>query len=133
MNTNRERSVAGDFRADEKGAGVWALTSAADGGVEIHIGGVDPGAAQALRGAHFSAVSVTWRSDGVSLVLDAAAGQLPLHSRSSVIHEPLPALYAGLPLAVLDDRARRFWRRVFWLVRIPGLVARRTGGGARPG
>jgi len=29
-------------------------------------------------------------------------------------------LYAALPLAQFDRRARRFWRRVFLLVRIPG-------------
>jgi hypothetical protein len=36
------------------------------------------------------------------------------------VHEPLQDLYEGLPLASIDADARRFWRRVFRLVRLPG-------------
>jgi hypothetical protein len=54
--------------------------------------------------------------------------------RGAIVHEPLPKLYAELPLAGFDERARRFWRRVFRLVRIPGgrhllgVLARRPRG-----
>jgi hypothetical protein len=40
-----------------------------------------------------------------------------------------------LPLVVLDDKARRFWRRAFRIARIPGgrrllrWIAQRKGGG----
>jgi hypothetical protein len=39
---------------------------------------------------------------------------------SAIVHEPLERLYESLPLASIDADARRFWRRVFRLVRIPG-------------
>jgi hypothetical protein len=41
-------------------------------------------------------------------------------ARSAIVHEPLAHLYDAFPLAGLDAKARRFWRRVFRLVRIPG-------------
>jgi len=41
-------------------------------------------------------------------------------ARTATIHEPRPELYQGLPLVVMDDAAKRFWRRVFLLARIPG-------------
>jgi hypothetical protein len=37
-----------------------------------------------------------------------------------IVHEPLGRMYESLPLAGIDANARRFWRRVFWLVRLPG-------------
>jgi len=55
-----------------------------------------------------------------------------LKTRNAIIHEPLTRLYEGLPLASFDPAARRFWRRVFRLVRIPGgrhllrFIARRS-------
>ena len=39
---------------------------------------------------------------------------------SAIVHEPLGHLYESLPLVKFDAKARRFWRRVFRLVRIPG-------------
>ena len=43
-----------------------------------------------------------------------------VQTHSAIVHEPLARLYEALPLAELDAKARRFWRRVFRLVRIPG-------------
>jgi hypothetical protein len=43
-----------------------------------------------------------------------------IRTQTVIVHEPLANLYAALPLATLDANARRFWRRVFTLVRIPG-------------
>jgi len=139
MNTTRQCRIAGDFRAQDLGSDAWALTTGVADGVEIQIGGAESDAAERLRGARLSAATVTWHSDGVSVALSSPEGLRQLKSRTAIIHEPLPGLYGGLPLAVLDERARRFWRRVFWLVRVPGgrrllgLVARRAGGRARPG
>ena len=68
----------------------------------------------------------------VTLITDA--GPHLLRARVAVAHEPLARLYDTLPLMSFDSQARRFWRRVFFLVRIPGgrrllgLVARRAGG-----
>jgi hypothetical protein len=46
----------------------------------------------------------------------------------------LPKLYEALPLARFDAKARRFWGRVFWLVRMPGgrsLLKYFAGGGRK--
>jgi hypothetical protein len=43
-----------------------------------------------------------------------------VEAAAAIVHEPARNLYAALPLAEFDGRARRFWRRVFLLVRIPG-------------
>lgn len=128
------RTLTGGFRAQDLGAGAWQLTTGAAGGPQIYVRGAEPGAAHSMRGVSSSAVAVEWRNDGVLVTLTSSAGTRRLTARSAIIHEPLPGLYAGLPLASFDGDARRFWRRVFRLVRIPGgrhllgLIARRARG-----
>jgi hypothetical protein len=89
-------------------------------GVEIFLRGVTSEAAEILRGATVSDIAVEWHGDAVELTLMSGAARRILHLRSVIIHEPLPLLYGALPLAGFDDRAKRFWRRVFRLARIPG-------------
>jgi len=43
-----------------------------------------------------------------------------VEAANAIVHEPLEHLYERLPLISIDADARRFWRRVFRLVRIPG-------------
>jgi hypothetical protein len=134
MNTKTQRTIEGNFSGRELGAGTWQLTAGTSGSGEIYILGAEPSAADLLRGASLRAVSIAWQSGGATLTLVRPDGPRNLNSRTAIIHEPLARLYDGLPLVRLDDRARRFWRRVFRLVRIPGgryllgLIARRTGG-----
>jgi hypothetical protein len=77
---------------------------------------------------------VAWQQRGALVTLTAGGGLMQIRARTVILHEPKAQLYDGLPLVRLDEAARRFWRRVFWLVRIPGgrrllgLVARRAGG-----
>jgi hypothetical protein len=126
-----QRIMRGPLEQRELGPGAWAW--AAPGGGELLIRGADPGAAEFLRGAAPSAVSVDWLEDGALVTLITDAGPRPLRARVAVTHQPLARLYETLPLARLEPQARRFWRRVFFLVRIPGgrrllkLVARRAG------
>jgi hypothetical protein len=116
------------------GPGAWLLESAAPGGPEIHLFGVEPEAARHLGGATLTRVALVWAPGGVSATLFSSGGTRLLRLRAATVHEALPRLYDSLPLERLDARARRFWRRVFFLVRIPGgrrllgLVARRAGG-----
>jgi hypothetical protein len=66
------------------------------------------------------------------VTMTSAERRRSLEAQSAIVHEPQTRLYEALPLVVLDDKARRFWRRVFRLVRIPGgrhllgILARRT-------
>jgi hypothetical protein len=129
-----ERTIAGDFRARHLGSGAWQLTTGVPAAAEIYLGGAEPDAADRLGSVGVSAVALAWQGGGVSVTLISPQGPRRLESRTAIIHEPLPRLYEGLPLMSLDQRARRFWRRVFRLVRIPGgrlllgLIARRAGG-----
>jgi hypothetical protein len=129
-----ERTIAGDFRARELGSGAWQLTTGVPGSAEIYLSGAEPDAAEPLGHVPVRAVALAWQGGSVSVTLISPQGPRYLKSRTAIIHEPLPRLYEGLPLVTFDERARRFWRRVFRLVRIPGgrrllgLIARRAGG-----
>ena len=126
-----QRTVIGPFDVRELGSGGWQLS--APGSCELIIRGAPPDAAAALRGAVIRAVEIEWRGAGVRLGLSSSHGMRRMEARTAVVHESLPRLYESLPLVGFDERARRFWRRVFRLVRIPGgrallrLIARRAG------
>jgi len=126
------RSVNGRFMARDLGSGVWRLSTDTPGGPEIHLAGVqEEGADTPSRAAE---VEIDWRPDGVILTLTSADTDRRLRARHAVIHEPLTRLYERLPLERFDEAARRFWMRIFRLVRIPGgsqllgLIARRARG-----
>lgn len=125
------RSVSGPFLVRDLGRGACSLTTTVSANIDIVVQGVEPNAMQAPALANCNALSLEWRDDGVILTLSSPAGARSVSARSAIIHEPQARLYDGLPLASFDDDARRFWRRVFRLVRIPGgryllgLLARR--------
>jgi hypothetical protein len=90
------------------------------GSPEIYLSGVDRNALAALDGATPSAVTVAWSDAGAIITLNSSGASTQFRSRTATVHEPRPQLYQGLPLVVLDDAARRFWRRVFLIARLPG-------------
>lgn len=120
------RTLTGDLRALEAGRdaaagrGVWRLSTGDSAGPDIYLTGVDAPAAQALRGAQCGAVDLEWLEVGVRLTLHCSSGTRVVQTRGAILHEPLPHLYEALPLQHLDAAARRFWRQVFRLVRMPG-------------
>jgi hypothetical protein len=122
--------LEGPFRAHDEGAGVWRLQAEPPRGVRVYLVGV-AGTPPAGSAQPASAISLEWHSGGVRLSSHpppagaAKAGpvggqQTSFDARQALVHEPLPALYESLPLQRLDRRARRFWARVFLLVRLPG-------------
>jgi hypothetical protein len=128
----KARSWHGSFVARPLGAGTWQLSSAATDGPEIYLTGAESAAAAILQDSSCNVVTVEWREGAVVATVAGGAGARIVRARNAVIHEPLGRLYATLPLAPFDDAARRFWRRVFLLVRVPGgrhllsYIARRT-------
>ena len=134
MSKNVERTITASLTARELAAGVWQLSSGAAGRVDIILRGTDSEARAALEGISASKAVLAWQRNGALVTLTAAGGMRQIRARTVIVHEPRAQLYDGLPLVRLDDAARRFWRRVFWLVRIPGgrrllgLVARRSAG-----
>jgi hypothetical protein len=115
-----ERTMTGNFRGIDLGAGAWRLTTGIPGGSEVYLGGTDSAAASVLAAASPSVVTVSWGAHGALVTLKGADAIRTVKAKTAILHEPLARLYEGLPLVSLDDRARRFWRRVFWLVRLPG-------------
>jgi hypothetical protein len=135
MNTRKERTLTGAFRATYLAADTWQLTTGAAGATEIYLTGVDRDASAALRGSTHRAVALAWSAAGATVTLSSAGASVQFRSRTATVHEPRPLLYQGLPLVVLDKAARRFWRRVFFIARVPGgrrllrwIAQRRRGG-----
>ncbi|MGO9039237.1 MAG: hypothetical protein ACLPX1_18065 [Steroidobacteraceae bacterium] len=120
MQASRSRTLAGRFAIHELGSGVWHMTSAASDGPDIYLVGADNEAARMAGDTNVSAVALEWRERDVLVTLTSIDGPKLLRARAALIHEPLGRLYQSLPLAQFDGAARRFWRRVFALVRIPG-------------
>ena len=138
MSKNVERTINATLTARELPGGAWQLSSIGQAGVDIILRGTDPDARGDLTGLRASRALIVWNGTGnrhgATVTLTTAGGTRQLRARTVILHESRTLLYDGLPLVRLDDAARRFWRRVFWLVRIPGgrrllgLVARRSGG-----
>jgi hypothetical protein len=135
MNTGSERTLTGAFRATHLAADTWQLTTGVAGAAEIYLSGVDRDAFAMLEGATASAVTLAWSAAGATVTLIVPGANTQFRSRTATLHEPRPQLYRGLPLVILDNAARRFWRRVFLIARIPGgrrllrRIAQRTRGG----
>jgi hypothetical protein len=132
------RTVTGKFRARNLGAGVWQLWTGALSGPEIYLRGAGPDAPELLQEVSITGLRCEWRVDEVKVALTLPNGVRYLTAKSAIIHEPQARLYESLPLAGFDSDAKRFWKRVFLLMRIPGgrfllgLVARRNRGKGGP-
>jgi len=129
--------LSGPFAARSLGKSVWLLTGDAADAPEVLVRG--PRESVGFPPDVLIAnVTVTWHEDGVDVTLDSPAGVRSFRAASVIVHEPNGRLYQSLPLAGFDADARRFWRRVFRLIRIPGgrlllgLIARRRRGKGRP-
>jgi hypothetical protein len=118
MAAKMRRNFSGEFAARDLGYGTWRL--AQSNGVEIFLRGVDAVEAPAFAAPHLTDLGIEWR-DHLALVTLKSNGAVSSAAVAGAwAHEPLPNLYDALPLAQFDAKARRFWRRVFWVVRMPG-------------
>lgn len=130
------QTVSGPFSARELGSGFWRLSAAS--GPEIYLQDAGPDAAEILQDASIATLCVEWRADGVNVAVTGTHGVSHLSPAGAIVHEPKAGLYENLPLASFDADAKRFWRRVFRVIRIPGgrfllgFIARRNRGKAAP-
>ncbi len=135
MIPNMRRNFSGTFLARGLGQDAWRLSRGEPGPAEILVGRARIRAADALP-SPVGDVEVEWRDAAASMTLTSMSAQrrISIEARSIIVHEPLARLYDVLPLATFDSKARRFWRRIFCLVRIPGgryllgALARRARG-----
>ena len=99
--------------------------------LDILVQGVNFRAVESFPVVNVHDMDIEWCSESAALTVTADGHPQTVKARSVIIHEPMPHLYQALPLARFDEKARRFWYRVFRLVRIPGgrhllkLVSRR--------
>lgn len=134
MKPKMRRHLPGTFLTRDLGEGVWRLSRGEAAPIDVFLRGTESGAAEALGSPVVRDIDIEWRPETVVLRMTSAEQVRSVKARSATVHEPLPRLYEALPLISLDAKARRFWRRVFRLVRIPGgryllgALARRTRG-----
>jgi len=135
MRANVRRKFPGTLMAHDLGEGAWRLSRGGPAPLDVFLRGADFRAADTLRPSGVSDVDIEWRAGNVVLTGTSAGRRNSINVQSAILHEPLGRLYEALPLVSLDEKARRFWRRVFWLARVPGgrhllgVLARRTRGG----
>lgn len=126
--------LPGAFQTHALSAGVWRLSCNEPALIDVFVLGATPQAAEFLRAPSVRDLDIDWRADCALLGSTVDGVRKTVAMQGAIVHEPLPRLYAALPLAGLDEQARRFWRRVFRLVRIPGgrhllgILARRSRG-----
>jgi hypothetical protein len=120
MQPKMRRNLPGTFLAQNLGEGAWRLSRSEAAPIDVFLRGAESGAAEALRSPSVRDIGIEWRADAVVLTMTSAEQARIITAQSAIVHEPLARLYEALPLVSLDAKARRFWRRVFRLVRIPG-------------
>jgi hypothetical protein len=126
-------NLPGIFLTRNLGQGRWLLSRGEPEPVEVLVLGAAP-PAESSPALEVSDIDIEWRADSVWLKFISEGRPIAVQAQGAIVHEPLPRLYAALPLSRLEERGRRFWRRVFRLVRIPGgryllgFLARRTRG-----
>ena len=132
MKPKMRRKLPGTFLTRDLGEGAWRLSRGEAAPIDVFLRGTESGAADALRSPFVRDVDIEWRAETVVLTMTSAEQVRTVKAQSAIVHEPLARLYEALPLVSLDAKARRFWRRVFRLVRLPGgryllgVLARRT-------
>jgi|SRR5882672_6880067 len=120
MKPKMRRHLAGRFLPHEIKEGAWRLARSGSEPIDVFLQGADPRTGEVLRAPDVADIDIEWHPGAVALTVTSAGRRRSFQACSAIVHEPLARLYEALPLAALDAKARRFWRRVFRLVRIPG-------------
>ena len=120
MEAKMRRNFSGAFSAVRRGSQAWQLSRAAPHAAEVFLQGAEQGAEQAFGTAPIMDLGIEWRPEHALLSFKTSGRVATVEATSVIVHEPLTHLYASLPLAHMDADGKRFWRRVFRLVRIPG-------------
>lgn len=114
------RNFPGAFVACDRGNGTWQLTRAAPRALSVFLTKTEQGAARAFGALAIVELGIEWQANSVLLTFMSGDKVASVESESAIVHEPLEHLYDSLPLVSIDANSRRFWRKVFRLVRLPG-------------
>jgi hypothetical protein len=120
MSAKMRRNFSGAFLPEDSGDGAWHLRRAAPHEAHVFLQHAEPGAANAFGSAPIVDFGIEWSAETALLTFMAGARVASVKAAAAIVHEPLGDLYERLPLVSIDADARRFWRRVFRLMRFPG-------------
>ena len=117
--------LQGPFSLDAGAATGWRLHTTAGPQRTVYLRAPSPPAGVAAvdlsAAGPAAAVTIDWRPAGaVEVQLQFADRTVSIGAAEARIHESAPELYRILPLAAFDAAARAFWRKVFFVVRLPG-------------
>jgi hypothetical protein len=119
MKSKTQYMARGPFTALDLGAGNWVLRQTT-GSAQIYLRLTASDATKPALICAARNLAVDWRDDAVVVSWTSSAGTDRLTALSVAVHESKERLYDALPLAEFDVAARRFWRRVFRVMRLPG-------------
>jgi hypothetical protein len=120
MKSRPPLTIAGPFSVEELGGGAWRLKGPAPDAAEIYVRFAQAAPEQRAKLSTAATLGLVWRHDGADLTLGGALGAERFEVRTALVHESKPRLYANLPLTDFDPQARRFWTRIFRVMRFPG-------------
>jgi hypothetical protein len=120
MGPKMRRNFSGAFLAQDRGNGAWQLTRAAPHELQVFLRDAEHSASRAFGMVPIVDLGIEWHAKTALLTFMSGDRVATVEAATAIVHEPLGHLYESLPLVSIDADARRFWRRVFRLVRIPG-------------
>lgn len=120
MSPKLRRNFSGAFLPQERGNGAWQLSRPAPHEINLFVRDAERGAERSFGTGPLIDLGIEWHAEKVLLTFISGDRVASVEAANAIVHEPLERLYENLPLASIDAEARRFWRRVFRLVRIPG-------------
>lgn len=120
MSPKLRRNFSGVFLPQDLGAGTWQLSRRAPHEITLFLRDAERAAQQSFGTGPLIDLGIEWQAEKVLLTFMSGERVASVAAASAIVHEPLDHLYERLPLVSIDADARRFWRRVFRLVRIPG-------------
>jgi hypothetical protein len=119
MNSKMRRNFSGSFTALDCRGGAWQLTRSAPHRIDVFLRDAQTSSSRSFAGT-LEDLGIEWQGEKALLTFMCNGRVGAVEAANAIVHEPLARLYQDLPLARIDAKARRFWRRVFALARIPG-------------
>jgi hypothetical protein len=120
MSPKLRRNFSGAVRPQDRGNGAWQLSRPAPHEINVFLRDAERGAQRSFGTGALVDLGIEWQAGKVLLTFMSGERVASVEAASAIVHEPLDHLYQHLPLVSIDADARRFWRRVFRLVRLPG-------------
>jgi hypothetical protein len=115
-----QRFLTGEFHVEALGVQTWVFANRRQPGQMLLLRRVQAAPPLAAERT-VEAFTVTWTDDRLVTVACSSEGRTwTVTAQAALLHEPVRQIYEQLPLPAFTPPMRRFWRRVFRLVRIPG-------------